>query len=118
MKPILLYSAEKHSFPSEYPANFYGMTDNHVYILYKGSITKGDKVRNNCVLMRMEEFYYDYEKAKLFQLVNGEKIPVLSFASLADSTGAIVEVEVFSTCSSVLIAELKLEAMVKAQRAM
>jgi hypothetical protein len=67
-KPKLIYLAkgDEHYFPTPYPAYYYGMPDNKVYVIYSihYEIPNG-KVGSEFVIAELEEFSYNYEKETL-----------------------------------------------------
>jgi hypothetical protein len=67
-KPKLIYKAmgNEHYFPTPYPAYYYGMRDNKVYVIYSShyEILSG-KVGSEFVIAELEEFSYNHEKGTL-----------------------------------------------------
>jgi hypothetical protein len=67
-EPKLIYKAksEEHYFPTPYPAYYYGMPDNKVYVIYSNHYENpGLKVGFEFVIAVLEEFSYNYEKETL-----------------------------------------------------
>jgi hypothetical protein len=67
-KPILIYKAmgNEHYFPTPYPAYYYGIPDNKVYVIYSSHYEiPGGKVGSEFVIAELEEFSYNYEKGTL-----------------------------------------------------
>jgi hypothetical protein len=68
VKPKLIYIAkgDEHYFPTPYPAYYYGMPDNKVYVIYSSHYEiPGGKVGSEFIIAELEEFSYNYEKETL-----------------------------------------------------
>jgi hypothetical protein len=67
-KPKLIYVArgDEHFFPTPYPAYYYGMPDNKVYVIYSNHYEiQSGKVGSEFIIAELEEFTYDFEKETL-----------------------------------------------------
>jgi hypothetical protein len=64
-EPKLIYKAKsgEHYFPTPYPAYYFGMPDNNVYVIYSIHYENpSGKVGFEFVIAVLEEFSYNYEK--------------------------------------------------------
>jgi hypothetical protein len=78
-KPKLIYKAmgNEHYFPTPYPAYYYGIPDNKVYVIYAShyEISSG-KVGSEFVIAELEEFSYNYEKEILLAYKDNDLWPL------------------------------------------
>ena len=78
-KPKLIYKAmgNEHYFPTPYPAYYYGMVDNKVYVIYSSHYEiPGGKVGSEFVIAELEEFSYNYEKETLLAYKDNDLWPL------------------------------------------
>jgi hypothetical protein len=67
-EPKLIYKAkcDEHYFPTPYPAYYFGMPDNNVYVIYSSHYKNPiGKCGFEFVIALLEEFSYNYEKETL-----------------------------------------------------
>jgi len=78
-KPKLIYKAmgNEHYFPTPYPAYYYYIPDNKVYVIYSShyEISSG-KVGSEFVIAELEEFSYNYEKETLLAYKDNDLWPL------------------------------------------
>ncbi len=78
-KPKLIYKAmsNKHYFPTPYPAYYYGIPDNKVYVIYSShyEISSG-KIGSEFVIAELEEFSYNYDKETLLVYKDNDLWPL------------------------------------------
>ena len=78
-EPKLIYKAKgnEHYFPTPYPAYYYGMPDNKVYVIYSSHYEiPGGKVGFEFVIAELEEFSYNYEKETLLAYKDNDIWPL------------------------------------------
>ena len=78
-KPKLIYKAmgNEHYFPTPYPAYYYGMPDNKIYVIYSSHYEiPGGKVGSEFVIAELEEFSYNYEKETLLAYKDNDLWPL------------------------------------------
>lgn len=75
--PKLIYKSIRSCIPTSFPAFFYGMPDNHVYVVFSNPYkTPSGRDRNEYVVALLEEFSYDFKEELLFERRHGELKPL------------------------------------------
>ena len=92
--PKLIYKSLERHKPTSFPAFFYGMPDNHVYVVYsKPYKTPSGRGKNEFIVGLLKEFSYDYKEELLFERRQGELKPLFleSFVDKYDPKLKIVK---------------------------
>lgn len=116
--PKLIYKSLKTNHPTEFPAFFYGMPDNHVYVIYSRPYnTPKGRLHHEYIIALLEDFSYDYDEEILIQIVKGEKKPLFleSFVDKYNQKMKVIKTfrKAEDIFSSVLLTEFLLKKCIK-----
>lgn len=87
-------------------AQYYGMPDGNVYIIYCHSYkTTSGKSKVKFIIARLKEFSYEYENETLYEMCNGERKPTLQFMVVDKCNQKIEVIKISKTARSYIEAE-------------
>ena len=103
-KVKLIYKAIETYFPTTNPAYFYGSPDNKVYVVYASTyLTPSGKTSTEFVIVRHQEFSYNYLEERLIENIT-KKTPFVN--SLVDKRNPLfTNIKSFKSCKSYQDAE-------------
>ena len=103
-KVKLIYKAIETYFPTTNPAYFYGSPDNKVYVVYASPyLTPSGKTSTEFVIVRHQEFSYNYLEERLIENIT-KKTPFVN--SLVDKRNPLfTNIKSFKSCKSYQDAE-------------
>jgi hypothetical protein len=94
-------------------AQYYGMPDGNVYMIYSLSYkTSAGQSGLKFVIARLKEFSYEYENETLYELLKGERKPALQFMVVDKCNQKIQVIKSSKTVRSYTEAEILLSQLV------
>jgi len=110
-KAKLIYKTDRHNFPTKFPAHFYGMPDNTVYVIYSRPYKTDYSSGIEFFFGLCEEFFYNYQNGDLYEK-NENKKRFIFFEEFIDKYGQKIKmIKVSRKCETYLQAESILDTL-------
>lgn len=114
-KPKLIYKSVRTNLPTEFPAFFYGLPDQHVYVVYaRPRKMPSGSIHYEYFVAVLEDFMFDYEEELLLHQESGVKKPLYLDSFVDEYNPKQKVIKQVESPNNIFISDLLVESLLHA----